>query len=927
MTAPNSSPQTDWHLKDSQAILSQFNVDPQQGLDTATIEKNRAKYGPNKLDEHQLKSPWLILWEQFTEVMVIVLIVAALISLALGEYKDVIAIMTIVILNAALGFFQEYRAERAMAALQELANPTVRVRRKGKLMDVESWELVPGDIILVEAGSKIPADSRLVEAVNLRAQEASLTGESEPVNKTDDTLTGEHLPVADRSNMIYLGTAVTYGRGTAVVVETGMSTELGRIAELIQNVETDQTPLQKRMDELGRKLAVIALGIVGVVFVVGFIGQEADIQELFLTAIAMAVAAIPEGLPAVVTIALALGAQRMLKREALVRKLPAVETLGSVTVICSDKTGTLTQNQMTVRMLDVVGDTINLSQLKDDGHPAIHKGDKPLDLDKPSQALLLVGGALCNDATLTDDEDSNHTLVTIGDPTEGALLVAAAQFGYWKDDLDQQFPRVAEVPFSSERKRMTTVHKVDQETIAQLEPALASLYEGYSGQYPYAIFTKGAVDGLLDICNRVWADGQVEEMNAEWRQRIEEANRKTAEQGLRVLGLAMRITQELPENNNENEFEQRLVFVGLASMIDPPRPEVKEAVQTCRHAGIRPVMITGDHPLTALAIAHELNITDTDDILTGRELSQMSTQELEDAVETVSVYARVSPEHKLNIVQALQSKGHIVAMTGDGVNDAPALRKSDIGVAMGITGTDVSKEAANMVILDDNFATIVRAVKEGRTIYDNVRKFMKYTMSSNAGEIYVMLFGPFIGLGLPLSAIQILWINLVTDGLPGLALAVEPSESNTMDRPPHPPDESIFARGMGRHILWVGLLMGAVCLLIGRWGLNNNFSDEYWKTLVFTTLTLSQMGHALAVRSGRDSLFTQGLLSNRPLLGAVALTFILQMGVLYVPIMADFFDTLPLQLPHLLLCLIASTVVFWAVEIEKWLIRNGHLNG
>jgi Ca2+-transporting ATPase len=918
MSADTQADVKAWHSLDHEQVLELQDVALESGLSEAQVQGRRDRFGTNELVERGAKDPWRILWEQFTDTMVVVLIVAAVISLLIGDWKDMIAILAIVVLNAILGFTQEYRAEQAMAALKKMASPVVKTRRDGHLREIEARALVPGDIILLEAGDAVPADARIVEAANLRAMEASLTGESTSVDKHRAALNDPSAPLADRENMVYLGTAITYGRGVAVVVETGMRTELGRIAELIQTVESEQTPLQRRMAQLGRSLAVVALIIVAVVFALGLLRGE-DVGEMFLTAVALAVAAVPEGLPAVVTISLALGAQRMLKRNALIRKLPAVETLGSVTVICSDKTGTLTENRMSVQILDVADNTIKFDAATRRGVPILQAADPVTAPARTAQVLLLAGGALCNDAVLEEDEQAAGDFMTIGDPTEGALLVAAARHGLWKADLETRFPRVAEAPFSSERKRMTTFHQLDWDGAGgEVEAHLRKVMESQGATH--VSFTKGAVDSLLEITDRIWVEGKFEPLTDRWSRRIEAANDKMAREGLRVLGVAFRPLDFSPEDQETEVLEHSLTFVGMVGMMDPPRPEVKRAVETCRTAGIRPVMITGDHPLTARRIAEDLNISQNGELLTGKDLAKMSLGELEQVVEQVDVYARVSPEHKLNIVQALRSLGHIVAMTGDGVNDAPALRQSDIGVAMGITGTDVSKEAADMVILDDNFASIVSAVEEGRTIYDNVRKFVKYTMTSNAGEIYVMLFAPFLGLPLPLSALQILWINLVTDGLPGLALGVEPPEPDTMRRSPYAPDESIFARGMGRHILWVGLLMGVVSLAVGLWGWANSVSS--WTTMVFTTLTLSQMGHALSIRSYKESIFRQGLFTNYALLGAVLLTLSLQMAVTYWSPLQTIFGTQALSMPELLISLVASTVVFWGVEVEKWFRRR-----
>ena len=905
------SSKRNWHTETIEEVCDALQTSPDSGLSETEILNRRSEFGTNELVEHGLRNPWHILFDQFREAMVVVLIIAAIISVVVSDWKDAIAIVVIVVLNAALGFIQEYRAEKAMAALKQMAAPVVKVRRDGRIIQLNARELVPGDVIILEVGDAIPADARVLESINLRVQEASLTGESVPVEKEATNLEAENLVLGDRVNMLFMGTAVTYGRGTAVVVHTGMDTELGHIANLLQTVVNEQTPLQKRMAQLGKSLAWVALIIVGVVFGLGMLRGE-NLLEMFMTAIAMTVAAVPEGLPAVVTISLALGAQRMLKRKALIRKLPAVETLGSVTTICSDKTGTLTENRMTVTVLDVFGETLAIDALLDDGIPVVDAETSPdAQPSTRSLGLMLKAATLCNDAIL-DKDPSGDSLHALGDPTEGALVVAAAQMGLWKPDLDQRWPRVSEIPFTSERKRMTTVHRMALTDPSQTEAPWKNS--------PFVAFSKGAVAELLQACTEIWVGDESVPATDELRQRIQEADDKMAQNGQRVLGLAFRPLNENPTSARDVLLEQDLTFIGLIGMIDPPRPEVKKAVEVSRAAGIRPVMITGDHPLTAKRIAQDLGIADNDNITTGVELSNLSSSELENIVEDISVFARVSPEHKLNIVQALQNKGHIVAMTGDGVNDAPALRRSDIGVAMGITGTDVSKEAADMVILDDNFATIVNAIEEGRTIYDNVRKFIKYTLTSNAGEIYVMLFAPFLGMPLPLTALQILWINLVTDGLPGLALSIEQPEPNTMQRKPHAPNESVFARGMGSHILWVGLLMGLAALGIGFWGWKTN--NPHWPTMVFTTITLSQMGHALAVRSEQESLFKLGLFSNKLLLSAVTLTFILQFGITYWKPAQAWFGTTALPPFELAISLGLSIVVFCAVEVEKWFKRR-----
>ncbi len=906
-----------WHTSEAAEVLRALGTDAESGLSNEEAAHRLEERGTNELEERGGRGVLAILWEQFTSALIVILIVAALASALLGDYEDSIAIAIIVVLNAALGFAQEYRAERAMAALKQLSAPTVKVRREDRVREISARELVPGDVVLLEAGNLVPADGRLLESANLRVQESALTGESEPVEKNPAALGEEDLPLGERADIVYSSTVVAMGRGLFVVTETGMATELGKIASMIQTAGQEQTPLQRRLSQVGKVLALAALAIVGVVFALGLLRGE-DLEVMFLTAVSLAVAAVPEGLPAVVTITLALGAHRMFKRRALIRKLPAVETLGSVTVICSDKTGTLTQNRMTVTVLDVAGHTVELSGGSfADSKPGLDGGTPLAVGDDPTLALLLGGGALCNDALLEDDEEDEFRAV--GDPTEGALVVAAAREGLKKPEIEVALPRVGEVPFDSGRKRMTTVHEVVSGSGSETLEALMSVLNEEQGSASYIAFTKGAVDSLLEISNEVWTDdGRTESLDEGWRERISDANERLAGDGIRVLGVGLRRLRSVDGIGEEQERD--LTFLGIVGMIDPPRSEAKDAVEICKRAGIRPVMITGDHPLTARHIATELGIAEEGRILTERDLSSLPGEDLVDLVEEVPVYARVSPEHKLDIVEALQEKGHIVAMTGDGVNDAPALRKADIGVAMGITGTDVSKEAADMVLTDDNFATIVAAVEQGRVIYDNIRKFIKYLLTSNSAEILVMLVGPFLGLGLPLLPLQILWINLVTDGPPALALSAEPAERGIMRRPPRPPGEGVFARGLGRHVLWVGALMALVSLATGLW--YSQIAPEIWQTMVFTTLTLSQLSHVMAIRAGDESLFKVGLLSNKPLLGAVALTFVLQLFAIYAPFFQGFLETEALPVADLAIAIALSTIIFWAVEVEKWLARR-----
>jgi P-type Ca2+ transporter type 2C len=902
---------TKWYQIEPQAAVKELGSNSATGLSKTEAARRLSGFGRNELKESGIRSPWLIFLDQLKELMVVILIIAAVISALLGDYSDAIAIGAIVILNAVLGYTQEYRAEKAMAALKKLAVPTVKVRRDGEVSEISAVDLVPGDIVLLEAGNLMAADCRVLECAGLQTQEAALTGESLPVRKTSDALDRPDLALADRRNMVYMGTHITSGRGEAVVAETGMRTELGRIAGMIQTVQQEATPLQKRLTQLGKVLAAAAFLIVILIFILGSFRGE-DLKILFLTAVSIAVAAVPEGLPAIMTIALTLGAQRMLKRRVLIRKLSAVETLGSVTVICSDKTGTLTENQMAATIFQLSDRKVELQNRGSDDY----RREFP-ELEQPGFYLMLVGAALCNDAVMRSNTGGTNQSAPLGDPTETALVVAAARTGLLKPNLDQLLPRVAEVPFTSERKRMTTIHRYASECGA-LPGAVRQACE--MGPPTCIAFTKGAVDVLLGLSNSVWANGQREPLNGAWRDRLSAENDKLAANGMRVLGVAFRCLGSAPPKADADDLESGLTFVGMIGMIDPPRPEAASAVGTCKAAGIRPMMITGDHPLTARYIASQLGISDSGTVVTGPQLERTSPEKLAQLTESAPVYARVSPEHKLRIVEGLHRRGHIVAMTGDGVNDAPALKKADIGVAMGITGTDVSKEAADMVLLDDNFASIVAAVEEGRVIYDNIRKFIRYILATNSGEIWLMLVTPFFGMPLPLLPLQILWMNLVTDGLPALALGLEPPESDAMRRPPRPPGESMFARGMGRQIVWVGMLMGLLSLAIGYgyWNAHN----PAWQTMVFTTLTLSQMANVMAIRSERRSLFEIGLKSNMLLLGAVGLTVVLQLALIYVPVLQSIFKTVALPVPDLALAIVVSSVIFWAVELEKWFVRR-----
>jgi Ca2+-transporting ATPase len=876
-----------WHLAEVEEVTHRLAASA-AGLSDAEAQARRHQVGPNEISEGKQRGPLTIFLGQFGDLMIIVLIAAAVVSGALGDITDALVIFGIVLLNAFIGFVQEYRAERAVAALRRMAALKANVLRGGELRSLAAVELVPGDIVVLEAGNAVPADIRLLEAVRMRCEEATLSGESEPVEKHTGALQVADAPLGDRRNMAYKGTSVVAGRGRGVVVATGMDTELGKIAALLRAGTEVKTPLQNRLARFGRILAVAVLVICTILFVTGLLRGE-PVLLMLLTAISLAVAAIPEALPAVVSIALALGARKMVLRNALVRKLPAVETLGSVTYICSDKTGTLTENRMRAEQLWVAGDYLRPTDLA--GAAAIIDWTA---LPDDPRSLLVLAAALSNDVRI----DANAA--PRGDPTEIALVDLAHRAGGEKLALEAHWPRCGEIPFDSARSRMSTLHAA---------PAARVL------------FTKGAPEQVLAVCGP-WP--QVSDTVTLEREAVERAADRMAAEGLRVLAFAARAMPVLPSIGVSEAIERDLVFVGLVGLMDPPREKVREAVELCKSAGITAVMITGDHPATAHAIALRLGIiTEPAEVITGPELARMDRAQFAEHVAHARVYARVAPEQKLTIVRALQDRGEFVAMTGDGVNDAPALRRADIGVAMGVTGSDVAKEAGHMILLDDNFATIVAAVREGRRIFDNIRKFIKYTMTSNSGEIWTIFLAPFLGLPIPLLPIHILWINLVTDGLPGLALAAEREERGIMQRAPRAPNESIFAHGMWQHILWVGLLMGAVSLFTQAWAIGTE--SGHWQTMVFTVLTFSQLGHALAIRSERDSLFAQGPCSNRALVVTLLATVVLQLATIYVPALNPIFRTEPLAATELVFCLLMSSIVFIAVEIEKVLVRRGRL--
>jgi Ca2+-transporting ATPase len=849
-----------WHAENIDNVLAYLKTDL-NGLTEGEAEKRLNVIGLNELTEQKQKKIIQLIGHQFADFMILLLISAAIICGFLGDLTDTLVIVIIVVLNAMLGFVQEYRAEKAMQALKKLASPSSLVTRSGKVFSIQSTRIVPGDIIQIETGNIVPADIRLIEAFNLKANEASLTGESFPSEKQSNSLPNSvELTLGDLSNMLFKGTSISHGRGIGVVVETGMKTQLGKIASLLEQDET-KTPLQKRLIVFGKKLSYFILSICTAIFIIGIIRNE-DPLLMLLTVISLAVAAIPEALPAVITIALALGAKRMATQNALIRNLPAVETLGSVTYICTDKTGTITANKMRVEKIVFNETTKAIEDLTQ--------------ADKEKLESLLTAMAISNDV---QDE-------SVGDPTEIALWQVAKELGFDKNNLLKEFTRIGEIPFDSVRKCMTTVHKKNNST--------------------YLIITKGAVETLSN---------RDQSKSAHYYQ---EAAAQLANDGLRVIGFSVKYMSSLPEQLTTETIENNLTLIGLAGLADPPRKEIKESIEECKAAGINPVIITGDHILTAKYVGVKVTVLKEGDLaLTGSELSQLNDNDFEKIARHVKIYARVSPEQKLRIVKTLQDSGEFVAMTGDGVNDAPSLKRADIGIAMGLTGTDVSREASDLILLDDNFSTIVKAVKQGRRIYDNIRKFIKYALTCNSAEVWTIFLAPLVGLPIPLLPIHILWINLVTDGLPGIALTAEPAEKDIMKKKPRNPTESIFSEGLGIHIIWVGLLMAIIA--IGTQAFAINSSDMHWQTMVFTVLSFSQMGHVLAIRSDRQSLFTHGLFTNLPLLSAVSLTFVLQLLTIYTPALNSIFKTQPLTFLELTLSIGLSSLIFIAVEIEKWL--------
>lgn len=863
------SSKANWHDIDADEVMTTIESDAQNGLSSKEAKIRLKKWGANRLKEAKKVSPWQIFIAQFKDFMVMVLMAATIISGWLGEMADAITILAIIILNAILGFVQEYRAERSMEALKELTAPEARVLRDGEEIKIPAWQVVPGDIVLLDTGDRVPADLRLIEVVNMELEESTLTGESVPVKKHNKKLSTD-VALGDKKNMVFAGTLLTRGRGKAVAVLTGMETEVGRIAGMMQEVIEEQTPLQKRLDQLGKWLVIGCLAICVVVASIGIIKGEPP-YRMFLAGVSLAVAAIPEGLPAIVTIALAMGVQKMIRRNAIIRKLPAVETLGCTTYICSDKTGTLTQNEMTVRRLyfdhNVVEVTGQGYQSKGD---FLYNGKKINPQKNKGLTMLLEIMSGCNNAKL-QKKDRKHFAI-IGDPTEGAFLVAAEKA---KIEIKDSDLRIAEVPFDSDRKRMNVV-------TANGDRALA--------------LTKGAPDVVLGLCKYILLDGKPQILTKELREDVLKQNDFFAFEALRVLGAAYREVP-LQKNYDIKDLEQDLIFVGLAGMIDPPRPAAIEAIKTCKQAGIKTTMITGDHPTTARAVAKEMGLLENDHgVISGPQLDELSDQELSEKVENLAVYARVSPKHKLRIVKALKKKGHVVAMTGDGVNDAPAVKEADIGVAMGKTGTDVTKEASAFVLADDNFATIVAAIEEGRAIYDNIRKFIRYLLACNVGEVLVMFLAALFGLPLPLLPIQILWVNLVTDGLPAMALGVDNADKGLMVRRPRSPKESIFAHGLSRKIVERGFQIGISALVVFIIGMFLGDGDLVTaRTLAFTTLVFCQLFHVFDCKSERFSVFEVGVFSNILLVGAVCISITMQCLVLYLPVMQPIFKTVPLN--------------------------------
>ncbi|WP_305036004.1 cation-translocating P-type ATPase [Methanosarcina sp. MSH10X1] len=884
------------------------------GLSSEEAEKRLKEYGVNELKEKEKASALRLFVSQFRSVLILILITASIISALLGELIDAAVILFTVFLAGVLSFVQEYRAEKAIELLRSLTSPEATVIREGAEKKIPSKELVPGDLILIQTGDRIPADARIIKEFNLKTDESSLTGESLPVKKSSEALPSE-TPEADRTNMVYTGTAVAYGRGCAVVTATGMETAFGELAGLLGTIERSRTPLQESLDKFGRWIGIATLIIVAFVAMLGVL-YGFPLFDMFLWGVALAVAAIPEALPAVVTVGLGLGVRRMVKRHALVRKLPSVETLGVTNVICSDKTGTLTQNKMTVEKLCVNEQVLKVTGVGYSPEGNFFKGETKVSVDDVHLQALLLGAVLCNDAGIFKEDEKWEIK---GDPTEAALMVAAAKAGLHKTELDKEYPRLAEIPFSSERKRMTTLNKVEAD----------------ADNFPLnglVAFSKGAPEVILGSCTKIFLDGEIKTLSPEIKQLISGKVREMADQALRVIALSFRSLAEdiSPEKVSSGgrpaeEIEEDMVFSGLMGMRDPPREEVKTAIQKCADAGIKTVMITGDHKITASAIAKELGILKENDLtLTGSELDSLGDAEFEDKVERISVYARVYPIHKLRVIDAFKKKGYVVAMTGDGVNDAPALKAADMGIAMGITGTDVSKEASSMILTDDNFASIVAAVEEGRNIFKNIRNFITYGLSAHIGEVLIVLIAILGWRILPLLAVQILWINLITDGLPPMALSVEPPDSGVMRQKPRNVEEGIVTRREIAAGLGIGGLIALQALIILTWALDRGFSIEKLQTLIFTLVVFSEMFNAFNWRSDRYSIFSLGLFTNKPLVYAVLTTIILQLIVIYVPLFQTAFRTVPLSLSEWGVVLALASTTLISMELVKYFSGRSH---
>ncbi len=893
-----------WWQQDTDTIAQTLNSHLKKGLSTQQVLELHQKYGPNELQQGESAPAWKLFLSQFTGFMVWVLMGAAVISVLSREWADAGIILAIILLNGVLGFVQEFRAEKSLNALKQLASPMSKVIRNGRPQVLPSSELVPGDLIELEAGDNIPADGRLTWLTSHCAvQEASLTGESTAVTKSIEPL-NQDASLADRVNMAYMGTSVSNGRARVLVTATGMNTELGKIADMMDDIKEEMTPLQKKLEHFGKVIVTVCLVLVALVFVLGVWHGE-SLKESLLIAVSLAVAAIPEGLPAVVTIALALGVQRMVKRHALIRKLPSVETLGCTTVICSDKTGTLTKNEMTVQTVYTGHQWFQVTGTGYRPEGQFQQNDQPIQLDAtPDLVRTLHIGVLCNGAQLMPDKT---TYQIMGDPTEGCLLTAGAKAALLKKDLETTFPFVDEIPFDSDRKKMTVIRTDQGRRVA---------------------YCKGAPDQLLQNCTRIQCEGQVRPLTDQDRETLLTANNTLADQAMRVLGAAYRPLDETVTDYTVENTETDLIFAGMFGVMDPPREEVKVAIAECQKAGIRPVMITGDHKNTAIAIARQLGFfDDTSLALSGDELDKLDDSQLEETVSKIAVYARVTPAHKLRVVRAWRALGQIIAMTGDGVNDAPAVKEADIGVAMGITGTDVTKEVSDMVITDDNYASIVAAVEEGRGVYDNIRKFVHYLLSCNTGEILLMFAASLFGMPAPLLAIHILWVNLVTDGLPALALGVEKIDDNLMDRGPRPPAEPVVTKRGGLLMIAQGLLM-AVCALITFWVIldgNKELNLTRARTFAFVTLACSQLFHAFNCRNLSTSLFKIGPLGNLPLVAATSISFLIQVAVVHVPLLRGWFKTEALSLADWGIILIIASIPLWAVEFGK-LIRSKYLN-